>query len=442
MNKVLAIAGIAMRNAVRSRVVAVLLLLLLVAILALPLTIKGDGTLTGAVQVLLRYTLGAVTIILSVATLWAGCAAIATEIQDRQVHLIVTKPVHRLELWLGKWLGLVALNAVLLTLAGGVTYGLLRWNLRPERLAAREQQQLREEILVARRRVRPDPFPIEETAQKIFTDQQRRGELPAHQPADQVLEAIRQTLTRQANSIPPGFAVRYVFRLPRLPAADRPLILRYKFASSATDNNPVACMLVAGAPDRPDRMQREEFTAPGGVHSVAIPRALLAADRTLTVDIANIDPRPVTMVFTPGEGVELLAYEGTFAGNLARALLVTLCQLGFLAALGVTLGSLFSLPVAALAAGYVVLLTNLGPYLKTLATGGDAHWPLRGVYVGLYWVSQPFQTPSALEALATGELVSGWWVGSAVLWQVIVSAGVLATLGAWLFNRRELGLPA
>ena len=90
MRKVFAIAGIAIRSAIRSRVVLVLLALLLIAIVALPLTIKGDGTVTGAVQVLLRYTLGAVNIILSIATLWAGCAAISAEVQEHQIHLIVT----------------------------------------------------------------------------------------------------------------------------------------------------------------------------------------------------------------------------------------------------------------------------------------------------------------------------------------------------------------
>ena len=108
----------AIRSAIRSRVVGVLLCLLLLAIIGLPLTVKGDGTLTGEVQVLLTYTLGAVTMILSIATLWAGCAAVSTEVEEKQIHLILTKPVNRFEVWLGKWLGLVTLNAVLLLVSG------------------------------------------------------------------------------------------------------------------------------------------------------------------------------------------------------------------------------------------------------------------------------------------------------------------------------------
>jgi hypothetical protein len=61
------------------------------------------------------------------------------------------------------------------------------------------------------------------------------------------------------------------------------------------------------------------------------------------------------------------------------------------------------------------------------------------MYVVMYWVSKPFQMPDPLEKLATGELVGWWWLGSVLLWQVMVCGGALATVCAWLFGRRELG---
>jgi len=63
------------------------------------------------------------------------------------------------------------------------------------------------------------------------------------------------------------------------------------------------------------------------------------------------------------------------------------------------------------------------------------------VYVGLYWLTKPFQTASPLEPLAVGELVSWWWVGGVWWWQALVAGGILALVGTWIFNRRELGLP-
>ena len=69
MTRILAIAGIAVRNAVRSRIVVILLAALLLAVVGIPLTIKGDGTVEGHIQILLRYSLGAATLLLSIATL-------------------------------------------------------------------------------------------------------------------------------------------------------------------------------------------------------------------------------------------------------------------------------------------------------------------------------------------------------------------------------------
>ena len=454
MRKVFAIAGIAIRSAIRSRVVLVLLALLLIAIIALPLTIKGDGTLTGAVQVLLRYTLGAVNIILSIATLWAGCAAIATEVQEHQVQLLVTKPVTRAQLWLGKWLGLLALNAALLAVAGGVTYGLLHWHLNRQRLSAQDRTALREELLVARRVVNAEPVPVEADAQRIFKEQLRIGAIPKDERPDQVLAAIRQSLLQQAHAVPPDIMLRHVFKVPR--STTRPLVVRYQFTSSLTDKNPVACIWLAGAPDRPDRFQRPEMAAPTGVHTLQIPASLVATDGTLTVDIANVNPEQLTMVFAPTDGVQLLVYDSSFAANFSRSLLVMLGELAFLGALAVTLGSLFSLPVAALTTAYAVMLMNIGSYLQTLtqetfiigsaaqpgATPGLLDLLMHFMYVGLYWITKPFQTASPLEPLAVGELVSWWWVGGVWWWQVVVAGGILAAAGTWIFNRRELGLPS
>ena len=63
----------------------------------------------------------------------------------KSIFLLVTKPVQRGQLWLGKWVGLMLLNTVLLTVAGGVTYGLLRWNLSPQHLSERQQETVRDD---------------------------------------------------------------------------------------------------------------------------------------------------------------------------------------------------------------------------------------------------------------------------------------------------------
>src|SRR6185503_6014648 len=66
---------------------------------------------------------------------------------------VATKPIARWQIWLGKWLGIVSLNAALLAISGGSVYALLQY--RATKLTADQQAVLRNEVLVARGSVRP-----------------------------------------------------------------------------------------------------------------------------------------------------------------------------------------------------------------------------------------------------------------------------------------------
>ncbi|MEM7391287.1 MAG: hypothetical protein AAF492_02980, partial [Verrucomicrobiota bacterium] len=66
MDKIWAIAVIAIRNAIRSRVVGVMVVLLTVTIIALPLTIEGDKTVFGYFNLAIRYTLSFISFILAI----------------------------------------------------------------------------------------------------------------------------------------------------------------------------------------------------------------------------------------------------------------------------------------------------------------------------------------------------------------------------------------
>src|SRR5688572_3503292 len=153
MQRCLAIAFLTWKAAFRFRLFWVLAALLLLSVVLLPLLIKDDGTARGFTQILLTYTLSVITGLLGLATLWLACGTLAKDIEECQLQVVAVKPIARWQIWLGKWLGLVALNLALLAVAGASVYGLLHY--RASRLPAREQQVLRREILVARGSLKP-----------------------------------------------------------------------------------------------------------------------------------------------------------------------------------------------------------------------------------------------------------------------------------------------
>ena len=129
MRAVWAIAAKTMRSAMRSRVVYVILFFVLVTVFVLPVTIAFDGTAKSLVQVSLTYTLGIIGVLLGVVALWLGCVLMAEDIEGYEIHLVVSKPVPRWGIWLGKWLGIVLLLGALLLIAGGVILGMTYWRL-------------------------------------------------------------------------------------------------------------------------------------------------------------------------------------------------------------------------------------------------------------------------------------------------------------------------
>jgi len=117
--QLMAVTALTWKAALRFRLFIVIAVLLLGAVVALPILIKDDGTAQGFTQILITYTLTAIAALLGLSTLWLACGTLARDIEECQLQGVAVKPIARWQIWLGKWLGIMSLNAALLALAGG-----------------------------------------------------------------------------------------------------------------------------------------------------------------------------------------------------------------------------------------------------------------------------------------------------------------------------------
>src|SRR5712671_4602067 len=138
MQRVAAVASLTWKAAFRFRLFLVLAGLLLAAVVGLPLLLKDDGTARGFTQILLTYTLSTIAALLGLSTLWLACGTLARDIEECQMQVVAVKPIARWQIWLGKWLGLLLLNAALLGISGASVFCLLQF--RATRLPVAEQK--------------------------------------------------------------------------------------------------------------------------------------------------------------------------------------------------------------------------------------------------------------------------------------------------------------
>jgi hypothetical protein len=235
MQRILAITWLTWKAALRFRLFLVIAALLILAVVGLPLVIKDDGTARGFTQIILTYTLSAITALLGFSTLWLSCGTLARDIEECQIQVVATKPIARWQIWIGKWLGIVSLNAALLAISGGCVLGLLEW--RATKLPAAEQKILREQVLVARGSAKPRKYDAEIEAETELVLQNRlksSPELARSADLPEVRQQIREQVKGDLQLVPPGYTRSWQVDLgfAKNYLHDKPMQLRVKFNSA------------------------------------------------------------------------------------------------------------------------------------------------------------------------------------------------------------------
>src|SRR5277367_4517580 len=198
MQKIFAIAWLTWKAALRFRLFLVIATLLILAVVGLPLVIKSDGTAQGFTQIILTYTLSAITALLGLSTLWLSCGTLARDIEECQIQVVATKPIARWQIWIGKWLGIISLNAALLAISGGCVFGLLQY--RATKLPEAEQKILREQVLVARGSAMEQNYDaqIDSETERIFQARKQSAEMSSL--PDVQKEMVRKQIREQVKA--------------------------------------------------------------------------------------------------------------------------------------------------------------------------------------------------------------------------------------------------
>jgi len=454
MRAALAFAGLTLRTAVRSRVVVSMLFLLAFAVLVVPLTVKGDGTLRAEFQIMLTYSLGLAWVVLSVVTLWSGCAAVSLEVETRRIQMTLSKPVPRHAVWIGKWLGLLALNAVLLVVTGLSVLGVVSWRTRAERLSDDERVLLKDTLLTTLRDVPPELPDLLAEARKSVADDLASGALEmAGRPEARARERARQMEIRR-NSAEPGAVVTWRFSLPENPPEDGDVFIHLRSEQASMTGGELPLLMLIGTSANPRQLRMPFYHTPGAAEMMVLPRDGFEGERDLVVEVFNGTGDGRILVFDPRHNIRLRYAYGHFQPNLARALVVMFCHLALLAAIGITAGTLFSFPVAALLALSLVFLMQLSGFIQGVARDGFAMGsgaPGEGasaliavvhlLYRGLDAVLAPLQSANPLESLSSGILVSWSLVASELFWRAGIASLIFGVIGVIVFRRREVGMP-
>jgi ABC-type transport system involved in multi-copper enzyme maturation permease subunit len=460
MRRILAISLLTLRAAIRFRVVLVMAFLLIAGVIGLPLIIRDDGTAQGFSQIILTYTLTLMTALLGFATLWLSCGILAREIEEAQMQMVAVKPIARWQIWLGKWLGLLALNAALLALTGAAVYGLMQW--RSGHLSEKEQSKLRREIFVARKSAKEKTPDYDGMTDKILREKLKNGPPPAGLSLPALRNIVKGQLQSRNTLVPPNYRNQWNIYVgdpeelrdlpmtiqvkvdPPVPGIETWFQTHWEFGDPNTQNQFETNILIPGEASI-------EFTIPPNLLTKQNLSDKISRG-TLMVRMDNLSEKP--MLFSDENGLEVLYQAGGFGWNFARGLAIILSWLALLAALGLTASTFLSFPVAAFVSIAILFVSLSSGTLKQIVSenGIVAVNPNSGVAdspnllnmaavplaKALLWTFNLARGFSPIDSLSSGRAITWGELGRAVFQVAILLSGVLAAVGIFIFSRREL----
>jgi hypothetical protein len=454
MNKIWAVARNTLAGALRMKIAAVVIVLLAALLPMMSLVMGGDGTLLGKLQTFSSYSLSLVGVMLGVLTITVSAFTLSDEIRRKQIFLTVTKPIARWQLLLGKFLGVIILDVVLLIIFAALVYGLTCLIPYIARATPQERLIAQNEFFTAREglKIQVDMDRLNKRVQERYLQLEKEHRLPESMTRMDVLSQLVNEERTREQSINPGESRQWDFHGVR-PSSDPNTMIFVRFKYDAAVTSPDGKVYGLWSVGDLSSYAQQSLTTPVYniswsapvriVQEYAVPAGAVTSQGDLSVGFLNSPELNVSTIMV-GE-LEVLYKVSSFTDNYCRALLLLLIRLVFLAALGITLTTWLSFPVAMLGCVTVFAIGTMNGFVVE---------SIEGLGFGIGMIYQFTIHPllmllprfdgdlSPTQYIITGRVIQWLFLLKAAGQTIGIKSLLLMLLGMFVFRSREVAKAA
>ncbi len=460
MRSVWAVAINTVKQALRMKIALVFIVLLVVILPVMASSASGDGTIKGRLQTFVSYGLSLTSFLLSLLTIFTAVHTTTSDIKQRLVYTVLTKPIRRYQYLLGKCLGILFLDLVLLIGFGAGIYAVVVYGPDVMGADAKTRAELDDQFYTARASMFPKtldvtPEELEAEYQKLKKNQIMDQYFAEGTSVLRIKDWLYKRMRLEKNAVAAGSQKVWEFRHVKVTDPNDMLFVRFKFELATTPEDDQFYSLWRVGDDRAFRQGKQADTPSYTVErkdpirmfrEFAVPADAIAADGY--VAIAFVNPpinNSVVMFMEQGDtqnlesqSLALLYKAGTFQHNFIRGVSVVFFRLVFLTALASMASTFLSFPVAVLLSMVVFATVSISGFVLESfsfleATAGRIYKHTLAVVIeGLPQFDK--YNPSAY--LVDGRLIDSemfMWASWTVVW-----AALLLALGLMIFSSKEL----
>ena len=446
MRRIWAVATNTIRQAIRMRVALVFVILLLVLLPVLGVTTTGDETLKGRLQTFVSYGLSLASFLLCLLTIIISIYAVTSDIDQRQIYTVITKPIRRYQYLLGKLLGVIVLDMVLLVLFSAVIYAVAAYMPRFLDVPENEMIDAKNQFLTARAALTVPVVDVTQQVKDRYEELKRLDRLPP----DYTQEQIIAELTKQAQLAQraAGVGESLVWEFDNVKPLSESMFVRFKYDvyPNPPDSQVYGRWLAGDAQVIKYGQQAktpifdEVFKhAVRTFNEIEFPAEVVPESGRLAIAFQNVPANDTTVIFPP-DGLEVLYKADSFTANFIRAGLMILCRLVFLACLGILASSFLSFPVAIL---FCLVLFFTASFSGFVIESFDYLSASVGVVYSytLKWAIRllpQFDKYNPTSFIVPARLLTWTVLAQCAFFMVCIKAFLLLALGLLIFAYREM----
>jgi len=358
MSRIWAVAVNTIRQILRLKIATAFVVMLFVLLPVMGFGMTGDGTLKGRLQSFVSYGLSLTSLLLCLLTIIASIYTLTSDIKNKQIYTVITKPIKRYQLIAGKLFGVVLLGSVMLLIFSSLIYAIAVSMPRFLNSSEQEIAQTKDEFYTARASVSPMQQDVTKDVELEYDKLAKSGMLEEVFKKDskqQIMEQLRKQKKLEKSSASVGSQVLWEFHNIKPAAGSEGIFIKFKYDVSVTpaDNQIFGGWLI-GDNRKPVKeidtgvydLSRKDSV--GIAHEIKVPANAVAKDGYLAVAFFNVPLNNTVVMFSPIDGMEILYKADSFFANFVRVALLIEVKIIFLAVTGLLAASFLSMPVAIL----------------------------------------------------------------------------------------------
>lgn len=427
---------------------------------------NSDNLLYNELHLRIKYSLYAFTMVLNIALMYFACVSLRKDIDERRFHTISAAPVHRAQIWLGKFCGTVAFGFIVflagsLAIALSCIFFIARWE-KPE-----DREALREKFLRTYYVCTPDLTDLQKEvdtefgkrlkaeADKHKGHQHAEGEHCEEEEGHEHTSAcghdhgkwrerkyLLNEIRKEKQIISPGHTGTWTFDWNRNAVKNDFILLNFKFYTNQKRSKTQGEWQVLNADGTPAWTCSFDGY-PFLPHEIKIPLDSLPDSKRLTIAFKEKSSSFVIFPVFHG-GIKLLYDSGGLLKNYLILAVFSILHMAVLVAIALTAASIFSYSVAIFVTVSTYLTGLFSGFFVNIVRDLSFHDESLGrtfatavINAGV-WITESTKAPPVNEMFADGisipvkTLAFSWGTGFLIYILVIIA------LGIWTLTRKEI----